>query len=112
MPRSSKFNEPITIEEPTFSRDVTGNKRAKESWSNFASPFAEVRRSVTATEESAEDEMMEEGRMVEFAIRYRSGVTTEMRIDWDGDKYDIKSVGDETGMKEELTIEAKLTEPH
>lgn len=113
--RSATYREPITIEQKTEGQDVTGDPDASASWSTFASPYAAIEHQISAAgtgDEDEQDQVFEEERNLLFKIRHRSGVTVNMRVVYDGQNYDIKSVGDPDGRKRELHINAKLTESH
>lgn len=80
----------IVIQQPTFSQDASGQDIP--SWTTFATVWAQLTQGA-ATEDFKEPARRAE-RSVKFRIRYLAGVTTVMRVVWDGQVYAINDVAE------------------
>jgi len=101
--RAGRLDRRISIEQSTPSTDAMGEP--VDGWAELAAVWAEVRfqtgREVMAGGgEQAEADVM-------FFIRYRSDVTTDMRIAYAGDTYDIIRPPREIGRQAGLEILAR-----
>lgn len=103
--RAGRRNRRITIQQVTETQDSYG--AITESWSTYKSVWAEVvpkrgREYFNQPETVSQEDVM-------FRILYIAGVTHKMRISYDGNVYDIQSIG-EIGYREGLEIMARLSE--
>lgn len=103
--RAGRLNRRITIQQVTETQD--SYNALTESWSTYKTVWAEVvpkraREYFSQAETVSQSDIM-------FRIRHISGVTTKMRISYDGNVYDIQSII-EIGYKEGLEIMARLNE--
>ena len=91
-PGAGKRNRKITIESLTQTRDVEGG--LVDSWIPFATPWAKVS-NLSGNERRVTDHggKVSEAR-TEFVIRWLAGVTSTMRVSYDGKLYDIAHVND------------------
>lgn len=101
-----RLDRRITIEQPTASQDAYGEP--VESWGALATVWAQVQ--PLRGEERFEAQQVGAERTVRFRIRYRSDVTEQMRVVYDGDVYDITAVL-ELGRREGLEILAVAQVP-
>lgn len=99
---AGRFDRLITIESNTATRDNIGGK--VDSWATFAQVWAAYK-PVTGIENVNADRI-EAKAMVNFIIRYRSDITNAMRINYDGQIYNIKSITELT-RRAYLTIETE-----
>lgn len=91
-PGAGKLNRKITLESLTQTRDVEGG--LVDSWTTFATPWAKVS-NLSGNERRVTDHGGKVGEArTEFVIRYLPGVTSKMRVSYDGKLYDIVHVND------------------
>lgn len=84
--RAGNLRNKITIEQKTVTQDENGD--LTETWSTFATPWARIE--PLRGREFLEARAINNELTVRFYIRYRAGVTQDMRIrDADGNLYDI-----------------------
>jgi len=86
--RAGSLDSPITIEQKGVARNSYGEQI--ETWGTWAKCFAEFKplsggESIEATQRTA-------AQTAVFTIRYRAGVTPEMRIQHDGRPWEIVDV--------------------
>lgn len=97
-----KFDRRITIEQPTETRNAA-NEKVKKSWSTFKSAYAEIVDQRGDEKFAAAQTSAQMARI--FRVRYTTGITEQMRIQFDGKVYNIKSiVGGGTRNREYLDI--------
>lgn len=92
----------ITIEQVTKSRDTFGEPI--ETWSDLVSMWAQVRPLRAQEQFKTEQDIVFAD--TEFRIRYRPDINHEMRVNYDGNLYDIESII-ELGRREGLRLIAK-----
>lgn len=85
--RAGELRHLITIQQATESRTASG--AVSKSWSTFTTAYADIK-PMDGREYFQVDQETAEAR-VKFVIRYQAGITTAMRISWDGNFYDIES---------------------
>jgi len=78
----------IVIEQRTDTRDGSGDPVA--AWTVLATVWA-AHEPLTGKEQFEAHQVNAE-RPSKFVIRYRAGVDESMRVNWDGDLYDITSI--------------------
>ncbi len=83
--RAGDLDRLITIEQPTESKDEYGAPTV--IWTSFAQVWAGVRYD-NGTEYFAAGQMNARIDAV-FRIRHRAGITTKMRVAYDGEYFDI-----------------------
>lgn len=86
--RAGELDRPITIEHKGVARNSLGEQI--ESWGPWAKCFAKFE--PQSGGESIEASQRTAAQMAKFTIRYRAGVTPEMRIQHDGRPWDILDV--------------------
>ena len=104
--RAGNMDRRITIEKNTPTRSATGEE--KENWTTLATVWAEVN-SVGGGERFRGAHIVAEAT-TSFVIRHRTDVTEKMRIQFDGDDYDIHVIS-EIGRREGLVIQASRRGP-
>ena len=104
--RAGNMDRRITIEKNTTTRSDSGAE--VESWSTLATVWAEVR-AVGGGERFRGAHIVAEAT-TSFVIRHRTDVTEKMRIQFDGDDYDIHVIS-EIGLREGLVIQASRRGP-
>lgn len=103
MIRVGELNRLITIKQPTFTQDGTGQE--VPAWSNLASVYAKVKYD-RGREGLSED--VEVNRLSRtFIIYFRDDVTEKMQIEYDGDTFDIIAIN-QIGYREGLEIQTDL----
>lgn len=83
--RFEKMDRRIVIEQPSVSRNSYGEDT--RTWSTLVTAWAQVIEG-TVNERFTADSRREQ-RMVVFRIRYRTGITTGMRVNYGGRYYNI-----------------------
>lgn len=105
--QAGKLRQRITIEQATETRDAFG--ATLQSWGTLATVWAEVLPKVGGTGEEfvtdAASERTSQGYTIN--LRYRSDVTTKMRVNWQGKLLDIESVADPDGRRRALKLECR-----
>ena len=86
--RGGQYRHYITIQQRVDAVDGFG--QPQPTWSTFAQVFAAVE-PLNGREFFAANQFETEVT-VRIKIRYLSGVTTKMRVNWSGKVYDIKSI--------------------
>ena len=105
MARTGQLDRRITIQRASRTRNAVGE--LIDTWSTFAEAWA-YKRDVRAGQRVAADQVVADIDTV-FTIRYRAGVTPDMRVAYGGLVYDIKGVA-ELGRREwqELSCTARV----
>ncbi|RJF99018.1 phage head closure protein [Noviherbaspirillum saxi] len=89
---AGKFNRRITIQQPTVGRGTSGGRTT--AWAEWKKVWAKVT-PLSGNERRSTDHGGEKSEArTEFIIRYRLGITEEMRIQYKGKNYNIKHVKD------------------
>lgn len=102
--RIGDLDRQIVLQNNTPTRSDSG--ATVESWGTFANCWAKVEEmNVGSGEEEARKKQTAVTRFF-FTVRFRSGVTTLLRVSYKGLFFDIKSVS-EIGRKQFLRIEAE-----
>ena len=96
--RAGRLDHRITIEQPSESKDGFG--AVTLSWSTLDTVWAEVF-PVRGSEEFEGQQVYAENTLG-FRIRHRTDVTRQMRIDYDGAKYDIRAINEPRGTRNEV----------
>lgn len=97
------LKEWIVIEQETVTRDQYGGEQ--KTWSEFARTRARI-------QFKAGDQVLENREEIHtvtnvVTIRYRIGVTRQMRLTWGGEKYRILSI-DRNRQEQSLVIKCEL----
>lgn len=88
--QSGRLDRRIRIEQLGETIDAAGG--VAEGWTVFAQPWANYRPLRGSETFTAQQELsVREGV---FTIRYRDGLTADMRIVWDKRNWDIKHIGE------------------
>lgn len=99
--RAGTLDRRIVIEKNTPIRSASGAE--KESWATFATVWAGARH--VAGGETFRGIGIVASAEIAFTVRWRTDITEEMRIQFDGDDYDIHRIS-EIGRREGLVIQA------
>lgn len=83
-----KLDRKITIEQATETTNDFGEPI--KTWATYCQPWAQIKYS--PGNESYADNIEVQTQTVRFIIRYRSGITTKMRVLFDGVTYDIDGI--------------------
>jgi SPP1 family predicted phage head-tail adaptor len=103
MMQAGKLRHRIVLQKVTMMRDEEGN--AVETWSDFVTVWASVE--PIRGREYFEAAAINTENDLRFVIRYRSGITSEMRV-WYNDRiFDIQSVIDIDEAHKELELICK-----
>lgn len=86
--RAGRLNKLVTIEQPNSVTDAVG--QPVPSWSQFAKPWARIE-PITGREWFAES-MINSETTVKITIRYRDGITEDMRVNWNSKLYNIEDI--------------------
>lgn len=78
----------IQIQSLTETRNALGEKES--SWTELKTVWSTYEPKTAG--ESYQEDQFQAKRTVLFRIRYREGITSKMRVLYDGDVYDIQSV--------------------
>lgn len=104
--RIGDLDRQIVLQTNTPTRSAQGSGAVVDNWTTFANCWAKVEEmNVGSGEEEARKKQTAVARFF-FTIRFRSGVTTLLRVSYKGLFFDIKSVS-EIGRKQFLRIEAE-----
>lgn len=107
MIAAGKLNRRIEIQEKTLTADADGYKA--ESWEKLYTPMAYIQ-TVTGREFHAGRRLLADANMY-FIIWYKSGITTQNRIKYNGKIHEILSVEDVSEAHREMHIVAKELMP-
>jgi len=101
--RAGELDRSIVIDDLTDAKDDYGGKT--ETWAPFATVWAKV----TPLRGGEYQAAAQIGAQVDtvFRIRWLAGVTRRMRINYDGQVYDIQHIA-ELGRREGLAIMARI----
>lgn len=103
--RAGDLNQRITIHSKTVTgRDSAGGEVL--TWSTFATVWAQKVHQSSREFFAAHKSNSEITDM--FIIRYRAGVTTEMRVSYNGKYYDIIGADDPDGKRVEIHVLCKV----
>lgn len=102
--RAGTLRQSIIIEQATEAR--TGSGAVTESWATYATQRA--RQAITGGREFVTAQQLHSELSVLFVCRYKSGVTSKMRVNHGGTYYDILAAYDPTGRGKELQIACKV----
>lgn len=100
-----KFDKKITLQSSTESQV---NGEVVNTWGTFAIVWAQVDPTVGREYFSAR-QIIDEA-LFKMTIRYIDGVTTKMRVLFDGDYYDIRDVGDPGSKHAYLELMCRLAQ--
>ena len=101
--RAGELDRSIVIETPTEAQDDYGGRTP--TWATFATVWAKVM-PARGRESVAADQVVALADTV-FRIYWLSGLTTKMRVSYDGQLYDIAHLA-EIGRREGLDLMATL----
>jgi len=98
--RAGELRHRVTIQQKSVVRDTYGEEDV--TWTDVATVWGSVeplqgREFIEAKQTQAEI-------TTRIRIRYRSGISPEMRAVWDGHTYDLEAVIDVGGRKRELHL--------
>lgn len=99
----SQLDRRITIEQPTITQDAAG--QPVPTWSTLVTVWAE--KDARLGNEQVQADQVTSQNLVNWRIRYRTGITNKMRISYDGNYYGIESKIEE-GRKEYLFLKTTL----
>lgn len=104
--RAGSLRHRITIQTPTTTQDAAG--QPIRTWATLAGPVVlPAKVESVAGGETIRGRQVSAVAQVMFTIRYRSDITTQMRVIWDGRVLGIVRASDPYGDRRELRIEAK-----
>jgi len=106
--RIGKLDQRIEIQQKTAVRSATGSATA--TWSTVARVWAGLSYQSSGNSEQVEADQILATTRVAFTIRYRDGLSEEMRIVSDGKNYDIIPPMEQIGRKMYLKLRAELQE--
>lgn len=97
---ASLLRHRITIEQPVLVADGQGGYT--KSWSPFAMVWA---RMIPASgSENRNTQQLASEVNYRATVRYRDGITSAMRINWNGRLFNIRTVSDPDGLKINLIL--------
>lgn len=102
--RAGTLRQSIIVEQVTEARTASG--AVTESWATYATLRA--RQAITGGREFVTAQQLHSELSVLFVCRYKSGVTSKMRVNHGGTSYDILTAYDPTGRGKELQIACKV----
>lgn len=105
--QSGDLRQRITIQSVSESPDADG--QMLETGSTLVEGVPAKLEGITGTERINGNSVSAQ-TVIDLRIRYRSGVTTLMRVLYEGKYYEITKVVDPFGDRRELEIQAKITE--
>lgn len=97
--RSEKLDRRLIIQEPAETRDDYGQEVL--TWSTFATVWAGVKLNIGKESFQTSERVKE--RVVDFKVRYRTDITSNMRLLYDSNYYEIEDVV-ELGREDGLII--------
>jgi len=101
---SARMDRKITIQ--NFTETTNSYGETVQTWTDFATVWADVKQQ-SARETWSAGKISEVEKT--FTIRYMDGITSEMRIQYDGQNYQITGAPREIGRREGLEIMTKVT---
>ena len=103
MIRAGRLDRRITLQSLTVAKGASGGM--KKTWANFATGIAAAVRNLSGNERQASSAGGQVAEVrTEFTIRYRTGVTADMRVLYAGAVYNIRHVNDWMGKRESLVL--------
>ncbi len=102
---SARLNRRITIEQPVEIADGAGG--LMRNWSAVATVWAEIIPQRTGGGEAVFAEQIEAASTHRITLRYRSGITPDMRIQYDGRVFNIRQITNVEQANILLVIEAE-----
>ena len=103
---AGQLSNRITIQAPTTTQDAAG--QPMRTWATLAGPVVlPAKVESVAGGETIRGRQVSAVAQVMFTIRYRSDITTQMRVLWDGRTLNIVRASDPYGDRRELRIECK-----
>lgn len=101
----ARLKHRVTIEQRVRTQDGVGGSTV--SWSPVLVAWAELRSRTSGGDERAVAGKLEAQQTHELTMRYRSGITTDMRVSYKGRIFNIRSIVnvDEAGVLLELLLE-------
>jgi len=106
MIRAGDLNQRLTIQQATVARDTYGAEI--QTWATYATVWASKKHNVSREFYSAQKINAEVTDL--FIIRYRSTITTKMRISYNGRTYGILGADDPDGKRQEIWLTARVVE--
>lgn len=107
--QSGDLRQRITIQSVSKSPDADGQMLETCAESTLVEGVPAKLEGITGTERINGNSVSAQ-TVIDLRIRYRSGVTTLMRVLYEGKYYEITKVVDPFGDRRELEIQAKITE--
>lgn len=104
--KAGDLDRRITIEQRSVSQDATYGT-ATLAWTTLATVWAQVRDVLPSRSEQVADNVSLARRPSRIRIRYRSDITSDMRIDYGGRKLRIIAGPAEIGRREGLELMAE-----
>jgi SPP1 family predicted phage head-tail adaptor len=98
-----EMRERVTLQSPLRTPDGAGG--AEVTWTSGATVWAKVED--RGGGERVAGERLAAGTKLRLTIRYRSGITTEMRGLWNARVLNIRAVGDPDGRKRFLVLDCE-----
>lgn len=97
---ASLLRHRITIEQPVLVADGQGGYT--KSWSTFATVWARI--TPAGGNENASTRQQVPEINYRIVLRYRDGITSAMRINWNSRLFNIRTVSDPDGLKINLIL--------
>jgi SPP1 family predicted phage head-tail adaptor len=83
---------------------ITIQERDGAEWVDFAQAWAEKEDRTGQENFENGEQLLQERVVIRFRIRYRAGVTHEMRVLWDSRAFDIQRVEDPDNQRREMRL--------
>lgn len=87
---AARLKHRVTIQQRSRSDDGAGGSSV--SWSNVAIVWAELRSRESGADEKAAGGQLQAQARLQMTMRYRSGITSDMRVLYRGQSYNIRRV--------------------
>ena len=104
--RAGKMRNKIVIQQNSPSRGEDGS--VTEAWSTYTNIWAEKKHQTSREFFSAQKINSEVTDL--FTVRFNSGITTKMRVSFDGKYYNIIGADDPDGRRKETYLVCKAVE--
>ena len=101
-----KFDKKITIQQRT---ETQSSGEVQVTWTTFAANVWAYIEPTVGREYFAARQIVDEA-LFRITIRYIDGLTTKMRVSWNGDYYDIRDVGDPRSKTRYLELICRLAQ--
>jgi SPP1 family predicted phage head-tail adaptor len=98
-----EMRERVTLQSPSRTPDGAGG--AEVTWTSGATIWVKVEEQRGS--ERLAGERLAAGTKLRLTIRYRSGITTEMRVLWNARVLNIRAVGNPDGRKRFLVLDCE-----